>query len=187
VTVLSGTLTAKRLELLRELVPGLGPVAFLVNPASPEVEAQLSEVQTAARAIGQDVVIVNAGNARELDTVFASLPRQQAGAVLIANDALFVTHRMKLVALAARHSIPTIYFLREFVEDGGLMSYGNSLADAYRWAGIQTAKILKGAKPSDLPVEQAEKVELVINLRTAKTLGLSFPPSLLGRADEVIE
>jgi putative ABC transport system substrate-binding protein len=122
-----------------------------------------------------------------IDTAFAGLSRPRTGAVLVANDAIFVTHRGQLVALAVRHSIPAIHFLREFVEEGGLMSYGNSLADAYRRVGGQTAKILNGAKPSELPVEQAVKVELVINLRTAKTLGLTFPLSLLGRADEVIE
>jgi len=187
VTILSGTLTAKRLELLRELVPGVGVVAVLVNPASPEADTQLSDVETAARMLGQDIVIVKAGSEPELDSVFASLSRQRAGAVLVANDAIFVTHRRQLVDLAARHSIPAIHFLREFVDEGGLMSYGNSLADAYRRVGTQTAKILNGAKPSDVPVEQAVKVELVINLRTARTLGLTFPLSLLGRADEVIE
>jgi len=187
VTILSGSLTAKRLELLRELVPNAAVMAVLVNPASPEAATQLSDVGTAARAIGQNVVIVNAGSERELDSAFAGLPRQGAGALLVANDGVFVTHRRQLVALAARHAIPAIHFFREFVAEGGLMSYGNSLADAYRRIGIQTAKILNGAKPGDLPVEQAVKVELVLNLRTAKTLDLTFPLSLLGRADEVIE
>jgi putative ABC transport system substrate-binding protein len=187
VTILSGPLTAKRLELLRELVPGVAVVGVLLNPASPEAETQLADVRTAARTIGQDVVIVNAGNERELEPAFADLARQRVGAMLVANDGIFVSHRKQLVALAARHAIPAIHFLREFVAEGGLMSYGNSLADSYRRVGIQTAKILNGARPGDLPVEQTVKVELVLNLRTAKTLGLTFPLSLLGRADEVIE
>jgi putative tryptophan/tyrosine transport system substrate-binding protein len=187
VTVLSGTLTAKRLELLRELLPGAGAVAFLINPTSPEVETQLTDVQTAARTVGQDIVVVEAGSVHDLDAAFAALQQQRASAVLIANDAMFVNHRKELVALAARHSVPAMYFVREFADEGGLISYGNSLTDAYRRVGIQTARILKGAKPGDLPVEQAVKVELVINLRTAKTLGLTLPISLLGRADEVIE
>ena len=187
VTILSGTLTAKRLELLRELLPGAGAVAFLINPTSPEVETQLTDVQAAARTVGQDIVVVEAGSVHDLDAAFAALQQQRASAVLIANDAIFVNHRKQLVALAARHSVPTMYFVREFADEGGLISYGNSLTDAYRRVGIQTARILKGAKPGDLPVEQAVKVELVINLRTAKTLGLTLPISLLGRADEVIE
>ena len=187
VTILSGTLTAKRLELLRELLPGAGAVAFLINPTSPEVETQLTDVQTAARTVGQDIVVVEAGSVHDLDAAFAALQQQRASAVLIANDAIFVNHRKELVALAARHSIPAMYFVREFADEGGLISYGNSLTDAYRRVGTQTARILKGAKPGDLPVEQAVKVELVINLRTAKTLGLTLPISLLGRADEVIE
>jgi ABC-type uncharacterized transport system substrate-binding protein len=130
---------------------------------------------------------VNAGSEPDIDIAFATLHQERVGAVLIANDAIFVTHRKQLVDLAPRYSIPTIHFLREFADEGGLMSYGNSLADAYRRVGIQTVKILKGAKPSDLPVEQVVKVELVINLRTAKALGLTFPLSLLARADEVIE
>jgi putative ABC transport system substrate-binding protein len=187
VTILSGALTAKRLELLHELVPGASVVAFLVNPASPEAETQLTDARAAARTIGQDILVMNAGGEHDLEAVFATLRPHRVGAVLVANDATFVTHRKQLVALAARYSIPAIHFLREFAEEGGLMSYGNSLADAYRRVGNQTAKILKGANPGDLPVEQAVKVELVINVRTAKTLGLTFPLSLLARADEVIE
>jgi len=162
-------------------------VAFLVNPASPEAETQLTDARAAARTMGQDLLVMNASSEHDLDFAFATLRQQRIGAALIANDAIFVTHRKQLVALAARHSVPAIHFLREFAEEGGLMSYGNSLADAYRRVGTQTAKILKGAKSSDLPVEQAVKVELVINPRTAKTLGLTFPVTLLGRADEVIE
>jgi ABC-type uncharacterized transport system substrate-binding protein len=186
VTILSGTLTAKRLELLRELLPGAGAVAFLINPTNPEVETQLTDVQAAARTVGQDIVVVEAGSVHDLDAAFAAV-RQRTRAVLIANDAIFVNHRKELVALADRHSVPAMYFVREFADEGGLISYGNSLTDAYRRVGIQTARILKGAKPGDLPVEQAVKIELVINLRTAKTLGLALPISLLGRADEVIE
>jgi ABC-type uncharacterized transport system substrate-binding protein len=187
VTILSGALTAKRLELLRELVPRAGPIGVLVNPTSPEVETQLTDARAAAGSIGLEILVVTADSEHGIDAAFASLRQQGAGAVLIANDGVFVTHRKQLVALAAQHSLPAIHFLREFAEEGGLMTYGTSLAEAYRRVGIQTAKILKGAKPSDLPVEQAVKVELIINLRTAKTLGLTFPLSLLGRADEVIE
>jgi putative ABC transport system substrate-binding protein len=187
VNILSGALTAKRLELLRELVPQAGGVACLVNPTSPEAETQLADIRSAPRAIGQDILVVKVTKADELGGAFATLVRERAGALLVANDSLFVAQREQLVALAARHAIPAMYFLREFAAEGGLMSYGNSLADAYRQVGTQTGRILKGAKPSDLPVQQAVKIELVINLKAAKSLGLTFPLTLLGRADEVIE
>jgi putative ABC transport system substrate-binding protein len=188
VTILSGLLTAKRLELLRELVPGSGGVvACLVNPSSPEIETQLTDIRATSRAIGQDIPVLNASNDRDIDAAFAALVRQRVGGLLVANDGFFVGRREQLVALAARHAIPAMYFLREFAAAGGLMSYGNSLADAYRQVGITTGKILKGAKPADLPVEQAVKIELVVNLKTAKTLGLDVPTALLLRANEVIE
>jgi len=175
------------LELLRELVPQAGGVACLVNPTSPEAETQLADIRSAPRAIGQDILVVKVTKADELGGAFATLVRERAGALLVANDSLFVAQREQLVALAARHAIPAMYFLREFAAEGGLMSYGNSLADAYRQVGTQAGRILKGAKPSDLPVQQAVKIELVINLKAAKSLGLTFPLTLLGRADEVIE
>jgi putative ABC transport system substrate-binding protein len=186
VTILSGALTAKRLELLRELHPQVS-VACLVNPSSPEAEAQLTDIREAARTTGKDLRLLNVSNDHDLDAAFAALVREQIGGLLVANDAFFVGRREQIVALAARNAIPTMYFLREFAAVGGLMSYGNSLADAYHRVGISTGKILRGAKPSDLPVEQAVKIELVLNLKAAKALGITFPITLLGRADEVIE
>jgi putative ABC transport system substrate-binding protein len=187
VTVMSGTLTAKRLELLRELVPRASLVACLVNRDSPEAESQLTDIRAAARTIGQEILILNAGRDEDLDSAFATLVQQRAAALLVGNDAFFVLRREHLVGLAARHAIPAMYFLREFAAAGGLMTYGTSLDDAYRQIGIYTGRILKGTNPADLPVQQAVKVELVINLKTAKALGLDVPLPLLGRADEVIE
>ncbi|MFL6835090.1 MAG: ABC transporter substrate-binding protein [Xanthobacteraceae bacterium] len=186
VTILSGALTAKRLELLRELRPQAS-VACLVNPSSPEAETQLTDIREAARTTGKDLRLLNVRNDQELDAAFATLVREQIGGLLMANDAFFVGRREQIVALAARNAIPAMYFLREFAAVGGLMSYGNSLADAYHRVGISTGKILRGVKPADLPVEQAVKIELVLNLKTAKALGITFPITLLGRADEVIE
>jgi ABC-type uncharacterized transport system substrate-binding protein len=186
VTMLSGALTAKRLELLRELRPQAS-VVCLVNPSSPEAETQLTDIREAVRTTGRDVRLLNVSNDHDLDTAFAALLREQIGGLLLANDAFFVGRREQIVALAARHAIPAIYFLREFAAVGGLMSYGNSLADAYHRVGISTGRILRGVKPADLPVEQAAKIELVLNQKTAKGLGLTFPITLLGRADEVIE
>jgi putative ABC transport system substrate-binding protein len=186
VTILSGALTAKRLELLRELRPQAS-VACLVNPSSPEAETQLTDIREAVRTTGRDLRLLNVSNDHDLDTAFATLVREQIGGLLLANDAFFVGRREQIVALAARHAIPAIYFLREFAAAGGLMSYGNSLADAYHRVGISTGRILRGVKPADLPVEQAAKIELVLNQKTAKGLGLTFPITLLARADEVIE
>ena len=186
VTILSGALTAKRLELLRELRPHAS-VACLVNPTSPEAETQLTDIREAARTTGKDLRLLNVSNDHDLDAAFATLVREQIAGLLVANDAFFVGRREQIVALAARDAIPAIYFLREFAAVGGLMSYGNSLADAYHRVGISTARILTGVKPSDLPVEQAVKIELVINLKTAKALGIAIPTTLLARADEVIE
>jgi putative tryptophan/tyrosine transport system substrate-binding protein len=186
VTILSGALTAKRLELLRELRPQAS-VACLVNPSSPEAATQLTDIREAARTTGRDLHLLNVSNDQDLDAAFASLARGRIGGLLVANDTFFVGRREQIVALAASHAIPAMYFLREFTAVGGLMSYGNSLADSYRRVGSYIGKILRGAKPADLPVEQAVKIELVLNLKTAKTLGLTFPITLLGRADEVIE
>jgi len=186
VTILSGALTAKRLELLRELRPHAS-VACLVNPSSPEAETKLTDIREAALTTGKQLRLLNVSNDHDLDAAFAALAREQIGGLLIANDAFFVGRREQIVTLAAHHAIPTMYFLREFAAIGGLMSYGNSLADAYHRVGISTGRILKGAKPADLPVEQTVKIELVLNLKTAKALGLEIPPTLLARADEVIE
>src|SRR5215468_8871489 len=186
VTILSGALTAKRLELLRELRPQAN-VACLVNPSSPEAETQLTDIREAVRTTGKDLRLLNVSSDDELNAAFATLVREQIGGLLVANDAFFVGRREQIVALAARNGIPAMYFLREFAAVGGLMSYGNSLADAYHRVGISTGRILRGVKPADLPVEQAVKIELVLNLKAAKALGITFPITLLGRADEVIE
>jgi putative tryptophan/tyrosine transport system substrate-binding protein len=186
VTILSGALTAKRLELLRELRPQAS-IAFLVNPSSPEAETQLADIREAVSTTGKDLRLLNVSNDNELHAAFSTLVREQIGGFLVANDAFFVGRREQIVALAARHAIPAMYFLREFAAVGGLMSYGNSLADAYHRVGIFTGRILRGVKPADLPVEQAAKIELVLNLKTAKALGITFPPTLLALADEVIE
>jgi putative tryptophan/tyrosine transport system substrate-binding protein len=188
VTLFGGELNPKRLELLSELVPQVRLIALLVNPNDPRAGAAhaLSSMQEAARAKGVQLRILNAASEREIDDAFATLVELQAGALVIDQDLLFFSRREQLGALAARHSVPAIYYRREFVAAGGLISYGPSFA-GYRQAGIYAGKILKGAKPADLPVLQPTQFELVINLKTAKALGLTIPPTLLTRADEVIE
>jgi ABC-type uncharacterized transport system substrate-binding protein len=175
------------LELLRELVPQAGVMACLVNPNNPEADSQLTDIRAAACTFGQEVLILNASTDDELQTAFPTLVRERAAGLLVGNDAFFVLRREQLVALAARHAIPAVYFLREFATAGGLMSYGDTLTDAYRQVAVYIGRILKGTKPADLPVQQSAKVELIINLKTAKGLGLEVPPTLLARADEVIE
>jgi putative tryptophan/tyrosine transport system substrate-binding protein len=175
----------KRLDLLREMVPAAGTFAFLQNPDSPLTN--LADVQDAAAATGNRLVVISVREDREFAPTFATLVQQDVGALLVGADPLFVGRRAQIVALAACYSIPAIYFGREFAEAGGLMSYAASLADAYRGAGAYIGRILKGTKPGDLPVTKSTKFELVINLKTAKALGLTVPPSLLVRADEVIE
>jgi len=187
VSFFTSALEPKRLELLREVNPNAGLIAMLVNPKSPDSETQVRDVQAAAHAIRQQIVVLNASSERDIETAFAALVQNRAAALLVGSDPFLTDRRDQLVALAARHAIPAIYQWREFAAAGGLMSYGTSLTDAYRHVGIYTGRILKGTKPADLPVQQSTKVELVINLKTAKALGLTFPLPLSGRADEVIE
>jgi putative ABC transport system substrate-binding protein len=178
---------SKRLELLREIVPSATLVGYLINPANPNTDAEIADVLKAAPVLGRQVQAVNASSEREIDKAFATFVQQKVGAVIVGSDALFVAHRKQLAELAARYALPAIYVLPEEAAAGGLISYGASQTDAYRQAGVYTGRILKGEKPADLPVMLPTKFELVINLKTAKALGLTIPPSLLARADEVIE
>jgi putative ABC transport system substrate-binding protein len=181
-------LTAKRLELLRELVPATTRVAVLVNPANAaSTESTLRDVEPAARAMGLQVQIFKAGTSREIDAAFASIVRDRPDALFVGIDPLFSSRRVQFVLLTARHAIPATYSGREFPVAGGLMSYGSNITDAWRQAGVYAGRILKGAKPADLPVVQATKFELVINAQAARVLGLTVPPMLLARTDEVIE
>jgi putative tryptophan/tyrosine transport system substrate-binding protein len=188
VSDLSAELGPKRLELLHELVPTTTTIALMVNPANPAIaETQSRELQAAARTLGLQLDILHASTERDFDTVFATLAQLRAGALVIGLDGFFTNRMEQLAALTVRHAIPTVYANREFAAAGGLISYGGSRTDAYRQVGIYVGRILKGEKPADLPVQQATKVELFINLKTAKALRLTVPLSLLGRADEVIE
>ncbi len=187
VTQLGAELGAKRLGLLHELVPSATSVAVLVNPARPGVDAQVAQAQEAARALGLQLHILRASSERDFDAIFLTLVQLRAGALVISADAWFNDHRDQIVALARRHSVPTIYEWRDAVEAGGLISYGTRRLDAYRQIGILAGRILKGEKPADLPVLQPTKFELVINMKTAKALGLTIPPGVLAIADEVIE
>jgi putative ABC transport system substrate-binding protein len=186
VSILSFTLLSKQLELLCELVPTAATVAFLVNPNNSNTVGRTREMQEIARALGRQLQAVTAATEAELEPAFAAV-QGHAGALFVPPDPFFTGHREQLVVLAARHAIPTSYPFREYAAAGGLMSYGANLVDAYRIVGIYTGRILKGEKPADLPVQQSTKVELIINLKTANTLGLTIPLPLLGRADEVIE
>jgi putative ABC transport system substrate-binding protein len=180
-------LTSKRLELLSELVPRVGVIALLVNPNVATAESVIRDVQEAARTKGLQLHVLKASSESEIDTAFASLVQLHAGALVVSADPFLSNRREQLVALASRHAVPAIYAWREFAASGGLISYGPSLTAALRLIGIYAGKILKGAKPSDLPVQQPTKFELVINIKTAKSLGLTVPPPLLAQADEVIE
>ena len=187
VTLITSELGAKRLGLLRELVPSAALIAVLLNPTSSASQQQSRDIEAAAGAIGQRIVMLSASNDRELETAFATLKQAQAGALVIMPDPFFATQRERLIALAGRHAIPAVYDSREYASAGGLISYGTRYTDTYRQAGVYTGRILKGTKPTDLPVLQPISFELVINLKTAKALGLDVPPTLLARADEVIE
>ena len=184
---LINTLAPKLLEVLHELVPKAITVGMLVNTGSPNAEADTREVEAAARSLGHQLVVLNVRTESDIDEAFATLVRRRAGGLVVTGDPLFFDRHAQIIALAARHSVPTIYPVREMAVDGGLIRYGTNLAHAYYQVGVYVARILKGAKPADLPIEQTVKVELVLNLTTAKALGLTLPLPLLGRADEVIE
>jgi putative tryptophan/tyrosine transport system substrate-binding protein len=187
VTQLNVEVAPKRLELMHELVPTATIMAVLLNPTYPSAETQSRGMQAAARTLGLQLHILRASNERDIDDAFATLAQLRAGAFVISSDPFFNSRAEQFAALALRHSVPTIFQYREFAAAGGLMSYGGSIIDSYRQAGVYTGRILKGEKPADLPVQQSTKVELIINLKTAKALGLTVPITLLGRADEVIE
>ena len=187
VTQLNSELVPKRLGLLHDLIPTAKIIGLLVNQKDPRAETQSSDMQEAARALGLQIHILNASTEAEIDTAFASLVQLRAGALIVGTGNFFTTRREQLAALAARHRVPAIYQYGHFVAAGGLMSYGASLTEAYRLAGIYTGRILKGDKPADLPVARPTKFELVINLKTASALGLTIPPGVLAIADEVIE
>jgi putative ABC transport system substrate-binding protein len=187
VNFLNAELAAKRLELLRELVPAATRIAVLVKPIGSSTETTLRDMDLAAQAMGLQIQVFNASNSQEIDAAFATFARERLDALFVSPDPFFRSRRVQLTHLATRHAIPATYALRDYAEAGGLMSYGASLTDAYRQAGVYTGRILKGAKPVDLPVVQASKFELVINAQTARILGLEVPPTLLARADEVIE
>jgi putative ABC transport system substrate-binding protein len=188
ISELSVEIAAKRLGLLHELLPAATRFGVLVNPNNPYVmESFITELQTAASAIGRQIEVVTASTNGDIDTAFATLVKKRADALLISPDPLFVTRRVQLITLAVRHALPALYHRRELPEAGGLMSYGSDLSDQYRQTGVSVGRILKGEKPAEMPVQQPTKFEFVINLQTAKTLGIEIPATLLAAADEVIE
>jgi putative tryptophan/tyrosine transport system substrate-binding protein len=187
INFVSTELAAKRLELLRALVPTAARVAILVNPSSPVTDTTLKELEAAARALALQIQVVRASTVLEIEAAFSAFARERPDALFLAPDPLFTLRRVQLANLASRHAIPMTSITREVTDAGGLMSYGSNIADAYREVGVYAGRILKGAKPADLPVMQASRVELVINNATARMLGLTVPPSLLAIADEVIE
>jgi len=188
INFLSGELAAKRLELMRELVPAISRIAVLVNPTDASTtQSTMREVETAARAMGVQIQVLNASTSREIHAAFEIIARERPDALFLGSDPFFTSRRVQLATMAARHAIPMSSLSREVAEAGGLMSYGANIADAFRQAGIYVGRILKGAKPADLPVVQSAKFELVINAETARMLGITVPPGLLSTADEVIE
>jgi putative tryptophan/tyrosine transport system substrate-binding protein len=187
INLLNAELTAKRLELLRQLIPAAVRVAVLARPTGAGMEAPLRDLEFAAGAIGMQIEVLNASNGWEIDAAFEALTHNRPDALFVSPDPFFRSRRIQLTHLATRHTIPATYALRDYAEACGLMSYGASLMDAYRQIGIYAGRILKGAKPADLPVLRASKLELIINAQTARILGLTIPPSLLALADEVID
>ena len=187
VILYTGALAAKRIELLREFVPGATVLGMLVNPDSPESDVQVRDAQEAARISRIELQIVNVRTEKDFEAAFAALMEARVAALIVSSDPVFANRREQVVALAARHAVPAIYEAREYTASGGLMNYGTSVADAYRQAAVYAGHILKGTKPADLPIVQPTKFELVINLKTAKALGVTVPPLLLALADEVIE
>jgi putative ABC transport system substrate-binding protein len=184
---LAGEVVGKQFELLHELLPSAAVMGLLVNPTSVNAETQLAAMSVARQAFGLQMVVQNASTERDLETAFVTFAQERTGALVIASDPFFYERREQLIELAARHALPAIYYDREYVADGGLISYGPSIADAYRQAGVFAGRILKGDKPSDLPVQQAVKIDLIVNLKTAKALGIEMPLSLLMRINEAIE
>jgi len=187
VTSLGGELSQKRLELARELIPKATSLAILVNPNNPNTESIIKDAQAAASSLAVQIHVMRARNASDIEARFATIAQGQVGALVVGNDGLFMNRTAQIAALSLRHAVPTIFQTPEFAAAGGLMSYGSSNTDAYHQVGVYTGRILKGEKPGDLPVVQSTKIELIVNLKTAKALGLAVPLPLLGRADEVIE
>jgi putative ABC transport system substrate-binding protein len=187
ITLISGEIVSKRIALLRDLLPDAKTLGVLMNSTTPASEAEVAVAERVAHTLGWQVKVLRVGNERDFDAAFQPLVREGADALLVTTDPIFESQRHRIVALAAHHSVPTIYALREYALAGGLMSYGANISDVYRQAGLYTGRILKGEKAADLPVMQASKFELFINLKTAKTLGIPIPPTLLALADEVIE
>lgn len=187
VTWLATELGAKNLELIGELLPAAEVVGVLINPGRPTAEAQLRNAKEAAERVGKQLLVLNAGNKDEIDRAFATIAQQHIAVLFVTADPLFIVNRLQIIDVAAKQAVPTLYFQREFVDLGGLMSYGASAHDASRLVGGYTGRIIKGDKPADLPVQRSTKIETIINLKTAKSLGLAIPPTLLARADEVIE
>jgi putative ABC transport system substrate-binding protein len=187
ISFLINALEAKKLEVLHELVPAASTIGVLLNPTNPIVETQLKDVQQAGRALDLKIIALNVGSEADIGAAFATMLEQHAGALLVTADPALTSWRDRMIELAARHAIPAVYHLREFTDAGGLISYGTSLSDGYRQVGVYVGRILKGARPADPPVVQPTKFELVINLKTAKTLNLDIPAKLLATADEVIE
>ena len=187
INFVSGEMAPKRLELLRELVPGAVRLAVLVNPKSPLTETTLNDLEAAARVMGMQIQVLRAGTSREIEAAFAGFARERPDALFVGTDPVFTSRHVQLANLASRHAVPMTSITREMTDAGGLMSYGGNIADAYRQVGIYAGRILKGAKPTDLPVVQASRLELVINTATARMLGLTVPDKLLATADEVIE